>query len=80
MQEHSEWKGEKLAKEVDKQHWDPSIKAMTQFPSVLANMDKNLSWTSALGDAYINQQKGRLQRRSGDAPSRRVGRKSEEQR
>ena len=33
----------------------PSVKALTQFPSVLANMDKNLSWTSALGDAYFNQ-------------------------
>src|SRR5208337_3324204 len=26
------------------------------FPSVLGNMDKNLSWTSSLGDAYYNQQ------------------------
>jgi len=30
--------------------------ALTEFPSVLANMDKNLSWTSSLGDAYVNQQ------------------------
>ena len=30
------------------------MKALTQFPSVLANMDKNLSWTSSLGDAYFN--------------------------
>ncbi len=26
-----------------------------QFPSVLENMDKNLSWTSSLGEAYISQ-------------------------
>jgi hypothetical protein len=32
------------------------VKALAEFPSVLANMDKNLSWTSSLGDAYINQQ------------------------
>ena len=31
------------------------MKALTQFPSVLASMDRNLSWTSALGDAYVNQ-------------------------
>jgi len=55
MQEHSNLKGEELAKEVDKQDWDPSVKAVAQFPSVLENMDKNLSWTSSLGDAYINQ-------------------------
>jgi Protein of unknown function (DUF3300) len=56
MQSHSDLKGEKLGAEVDKQPWDPSVKALTQFPSVLENMDKNLSWTSSLGDAYANQQ------------------------
>ncbi len=55
IQGHSNLKGEELAKEVDKQDWDPSVKAMTQFPSVLENMDKNLSWTSSLGEAYVNQ-------------------------
>src|ERR1700733_1185887 len=57
MQKHTDLKGKKLADEVDKQSWDPSVKALAQFPSVLANMDKNLSWTSSLGDAYVNQQK-----------------------
>ena len=55
MQRHSNLKGEELAKEVDKQDWDPSVKALAQFPSVLENMDKNLSWTSSLGEAYANQ-------------------------
>src|SRR5712675_63837 len=54
MQRHSHLKGEDLAKEVDKQDWDPSVKALAQFPSVLENMDKNLSWSSALGEAYAN--------------------------
>ena len=49
-------KGKKLADEVDKQPWDPSVKALVQFPSVLANMDKNLSWTSSLGQAYADQE------------------------
>jgi hypothetical protein len=56
LQQHTELTGEQLAQEVDHQPWDPSIKALTEFPSVLANIDKNLSWTSSLGDAYINQQ------------------------
>jgi uncharacterized protein DUF3300 len=55
MQEHPNLRVQELANEVDKQPWDPSVKALTQFPSVLANMDKNLSWTSSLGDAYANQ-------------------------
>jgi hypothetical protein len=54
MQQHSSLKGQALAQAVDQQAWDPSVKALAQFPSILANMDKNLSWTSALGDAYAN--------------------------
>jgi hypothetical protein len=56
LQQHTDLEGEELGKEVDKQPWDPSVKALVEFPSVLANMDKNLSWTSSLGDAYVNQQ------------------------
>ncbi len=56
LQDHPDLKGQQLGDEVDKQPWDPSVKALVQFPSVLANMDKNLSWTSSLGDAYVNQQ------------------------
>src|SRR6202166_3970555 len=56
MQQHPDLKGQQLGDEVNKQSWDPSVKALTQFPSVLANLDKNLSWTSSLGEAYGNQQ------------------------
>jgi uncharacterized membrane protein YgcG len=56
LQAHPELKGEDLAKAVDQQNWDPSVKALTAFPSVLGNMDKNISWTSSLGDAYFNQE------------------------
>lgn len=45
-----------LAKQVDQQSWDPSVKALVQYPSVLANLSKNIGWTSELGDAYYNQQ------------------------
>ncbi len=47
--------GERLAAAVDTQPWDPSVKALTQFPSVVAKMNSNLSWTSALGEAYYYQ-------------------------
>ncbi len=56
LQAHPDLKGEALAQAVDQQPWDPSVKALTAFPSVLGNMDKNLSWTSSLGDAYYNQE------------------------
>jgi uncharacterized membrane protein YgcG len=56
MQQHAELRGAALAQAVDQQPWDASVKALTQFPSVLANMNTNLAWTAALGDAYVNQQ------------------------
>jgi hypothetical protein len=48
--------GAALGQAVDQQSWDPSVKALTQFPSVLDNMAHNLSWTSSLGQAFANQQ------------------------
>ncbi|HLY42768.1 MAG TPA: DUF3300 domain-containing protein [Terracidiphilus sp.] len=41
--------------------WDPSIKALTAFPQVLAMMDRNLQWTTSLGNAYYNQPQDVLQ-------------------
>src|SRR5215210_190269 len=43
LQQHSNVTGDSLATDVDQQPWDPSIKALTAFSSVLANLDKNLS-------------------------------------
>jgi hypothetical protein len=48
--------GSALMQAVDKQSWDASVKALTQFPSVLGNLASNLAWTSSLGEAYHNQQ------------------------
>jgi hypothetical protein len=56
MKDNSSLTGEALAKAVDQQSWDPAVKALTQFPSVLDNLAKNLAWTSALGEASATQQ------------------------
>ena len=56
IKDNSQLKGEALAKAVDQQSWDPAVKALTQFPSVLDNLAKNLAWTSALGEASATQQ------------------------
>jgi hypothetical protein len=47
--------GASLMHAVDKQSWDSSVKALMEFPSVLGNLAKNLTWTSSLGEAYHNQ-------------------------
>jgi hypothetical protein len=46
---------DQIAQMVNGQPWDPSVKALCAFPSVLSNMDKNLDWTTQLGNAYYNQ-------------------------
>ena len=55
LQQNKALTGQELMKAVNKQSWDVSVKALTQFPSVLDNMAKNLNWTSTLGEAYHNQ-------------------------
>ena len=52
---------EELVSAVGTQDWDPSVKALTAFPEVLAQMDRNLSWTTDLGNAYYNQPAGILE-------------------
>jgi len=43
-----------LMQAVNQEPWDVSVKGLTQFSDVLGQMASNLSWTSALGDAYFN--------------------------
>lgn len=46
---------DQIAAEIDSQNWDPSVKAIAAFPSVLSQMDRNRQWTTDLGNAYYNQ-------------------------
>jgi hypothetical protein len=52
--------GAALQSYVEQQSWDPAVQALTQFPSVLDNLAKNISWTSALGEASALQQEAAL--------------------
>ena len=54
LQQNASLKGTALAEAVNQQPWDASVKGLTQFSDVLTQMATNLSWTSALGDAYFN--------------------------
>src|SRR5262245_62004521 len=55
LQQHKDLSGQALTQAVDGQSWDASVKGLTQFPTVLNNMAKSLSWTSQLGEAYHMQ-------------------------
>lgn len=46
---------------IDLQTWDPSVKALLHYPTVLGYMSDNLAWTEALGVAFLNQQQDVMQ-------------------
>lgn len=48
--------GDELARAIAPMPWDPSVKSLAQFPSVLAMMNDKLDWTQRLGDAFLSQQ------------------------
>jgi hypothetical protein len=53
---------EQIAYGADAQtNWDPSVKALTAFPQVLDLMNRDLHWTTDLGNAYYNQPQDILQ-------------------
>jgi hypothetical protein len=40
---------------VDDQPWDISVRSVAHYPEVLYMMDEKLDWTTAVGQAYVNQ-------------------------
>ena len=40
---------------IDDEPWDVSVKAVAHYPTVLSMMADNLDWTTAVGQAYVNQ-------------------------
>lgn len=40
---------------VDNQAWDVSVKSVAHYPQVIYMMSDKLDWTTALGQAYVNQ-------------------------
>ncbi len=52
---------DQIAASAEGQNWDPSVKALTAFPQVLAQMNHNLAWTTDVGNAYYNQPRDVMQ-------------------
>jgi len=40
---------------VDNQSWDVAVKSVAHYPQVIYMMSDKLDWTTALGQAYVNQ-------------------------
>jgi hypothetical protein len=54
--QNKDMKGDALARALEAQPWDPSVKSMVNFPQVLTMMSEKLDWTQKLGDAFLAQQ------------------------
>jgi Protein of unknown function (DUF3300)/Chaperone of endosialidase len=48
--------GQALEDAMQKQDWDPSVKALTAVPQTLQMMNDQLGWMQDLGDAFLAQQ------------------------
>jgi hypothetical protein len=57
---NSKLSGDALAKELETQPWDPSVKSLVQFTQVLDMLSEKLDATVKLGDAFIDDQKAVL--------------------
>jgi len=42
--------------QIEQQPWDPSVQGLAHYPAVLKWLDDNLTWTTQLGEAFLNQQ------------------------
>jgi hypothetical protein len=45
-----------LLSSADAEPWDPSIKALLAFPTLLQKMSQDLAWTQALGEAFLQDE------------------------
>src|SRR5688572_9406626 len=53
-------KDKELEAALEKQSWDPSVKALATVPQVLTMMNEKLDWTTKLGDAFLASQEDAL--------------------
>lgn len=56
LQQNGGLQGDALAKALEEQDWDPSVKSLVNFPTVLTMMSQKLEITSKLGDAFLAQE------------------------
>ncbi|NDV62970.1 DUF3300 domain-containing protein [Puniceicoccales bacterium CK1056] len=48
--------GDEAVRAVEDESWDDSVKSLVGFPELIQLMDRNLSWTRRLGDAFLIQE------------------------
>lgn len=56
LQQNSRLNGQNLMNAARQQNWDPSVQALVAFPDVLATLNRDVRWTTDLGNAFLAQQ------------------------
>jgi uncharacterized membrane protein YgcG len=56
LQQNRGLTGPALTQAAATQNWDPSVQALVVFPDVLKRLNEDISWTTSLGNAFLNQQ------------------------
>lgn len=56
LQQNSTLPDRELLAAAQQQNWDPSVQALVAFPGVLALLNRNVRWTTDLGNAFLAQQ------------------------
>jgi hypothetical protein len=55
LQRNPNLQGSALVEAAAQQNWDPSVQALVMFPSVLEQLSQDITWTTDLGNAFLNQ-------------------------
>ncbi|MGE8687330.1 MAG: DUF3300 domain-containing protein [Achromobacter sp.] len=53
--DHASESGDKAVKAVEGEAWDPSVKSLVAFPSVMDMMGRQPDWVKSVGDAFLAQ-------------------------
>jgi Protein of unknown function (DUF3300) len=56
VRDHPKWKPSKLMDEAKKENWDPSVQGLVAFPPALNLLSQDISWTTAVGNAFLARQ------------------------
>jgi hypothetical protein len=56
LQRNKKFSGRELINAAKQQPWDPSVQALVAVPDALAELNKDIGWTTELGDAFLAQQ------------------------
>jgi Protein of unknown function (DUF3300) len=56
LQENRSLQGPQRVEAARQQNWDPSVQALVAFPNVLMLLNRDIRWTTDLGNAFLEQQ------------------------